>query len=245
MRRAVTFGLVWVALGGGVAYMVSTFGVTQFWGERPDELAMLLRQHLLLVVLSCLLAVAVAVPVAILITRPGWSRYATGVTSVANIGQSIPTLAILALVLGLLGIGNKPAVFALWVHSLMPILRNTAEGIRSVDPALVDAGRGMGMTGAQLLRRVELPNSVTAIMAGVRTAVVVNIGTAALAFLIGGGGLGDWIFTGISLHEPRLILAGAVPVAGLAVLSDRLLGWLELALTPRGLKRPVVLEPVA
>ena len=151
-----------------------------------------------------------------------------------TIGSTIPSLAILALSMSWLGIGTPPAVFALWAVTLLPIVRNTMAGLRGVDPYLLEAGRGMGMTPMQLLVRVELPNAMYVLLAGVRTALAINVGTVPMAFLIGGGGLGELIFTGIDLNEPAMMLAGAIPTAGLAVLVDFSLGLIAYYLVPRG-----------
>lgn len=146
----------------------------------------------------------------------------------------MPTLAILALSMSWLGIGTPPAVFALWAVTLLPIVRNTMAGLRGVDPYLIEAGQGMGMTPTQLLWRVELPNALYVLFAGIRTALAINVGTVPVAFLIGGGGLGELIFTGIDLNEPAMMLAGAVPTAGLALMVDLILGLTAYYLVPRG-----------
>jgi osmoprotectant transport system permease protein len=134
----------------------------------------------------------------------------------------------------LLGIGVVPAVFGLWVASLLPIVRNTYAGILGVPGYFVEAAEGMGMRPLQVLARVEVPNALFVTLAGIRTALAINVGTAPLAFLIGGGGLGELIFTGIDLNEPGMMLAGAVPTALLAVLVDLAVGALSFWLVPRG-----------
>ncbi|HEX7064148.1 MAG TPA: ABC transporter permease, partial [Bacillales bacterium] len=154
-------------------------------------------------------------------------------------GQTIPNLAVLSLMMGILGLGFKTAAFALFIYSLLPIFRNTVAGIDSVDHHLIDAAKGMGMKPHQILFRIELPNALYSIMAGVRTAVVLNIGAAALAFMIGAGGLGAWIFTGITTFDNGLLLSGAVPVTLLALLVDYLLRLLESFVVPKGTKRSV------
>lgn len=212
-------------------------GAFQFILDNPGDLLVLVQQHLKLVGLSSLLAVAFAVPAGILVTRPRFKKYAWLVLNFANIGQTVPSLAILALVMSYLGIGYVSAVFALWFCSLLPILRNTVTGIENVNPSIIDAGKGMGMTPGQIFWKLELPNSLYAILAGIRTSVVINVGTAALSFLIGGGGLGDLIFTGISLYDTGIMLSGALPVTLLAVALDFLLGKLEKRVVPKGLQR--------
>lgn len=192
------------------------------------------RQHLVLVAISGGLAIAVGIPLGVLLTRPFMRRAAENAIQVVNLGQTIPTLAVLALSMSVLGIGVVPAIFALWVYSLLPIVRNTYAGILAVSPAIHEAARGMGMTNNQILWRVELPNALYVMIAGIRTALVINIGTAPLAFLIGGGGLGQLIFSGIDLFNTGMMLAGAVPTALLAVVVDFVLGMIAFYFVPRG-----------
>lgn len=235
MERFVMAGLYVILLAVICwAYFAGTF---QFISDHPDDLLFLTGQHLKLVGISSALAIVVALPLGIFVTRPRFRKFEWIVTNFANIGQTVPSLAILALVMSYLGLGWKTAVFALWFNSLLPILRNTVAGIENVDPLIIDAGKGMGMTARQIFFKLELPNASYTIIAGIRTAVVINVGTAALAFLIGGGGLGDLIFTGISLFDTGIMLSGAVPVIVLAILIDYLLGLIEKLLVPRGLKR--------
>ena len=151
-----------------------------------------------------------------------------------NLGSTIPTLAVLALAMSLLGIGVVPAIFGLWAASLLPIVRNTYAGMLGVPAHYVEAATGMGMRPLQILGGVELPNALFVMFAGIRTALAVNVGTAPLAFLIGGGGLGELIFTGIDLNEPGMMLAGAIPTALLAVLVDFAVGVLAFWVVPRG-----------
>lgn len=199
----------------------------------PD-IQFLARQHLLLVGISWGLAIAVGVPLGVLLTRPWMRRYSESVLQVVNIGQTIPTLAVLALAMSILGIGFWPSIFALWIYSMLPIVRNTYQGILAVPAHLMEAAVGMGMTRSQILWRVELPNALFVIFAGLRTALAINVGTAPLAFLIGGGGLGELIFTGIALDRTTMMLAGAIPTALLAVILDFLIGQLQFWLVPKG-----------
>lgn len=201
-----------------------------------QELIKLTLQHIKLVGIASLLAVVVGLLVGVLISRPRFRRFAQVVLSLVNIGQTVPTLAVVALAMAFLGIGFRAAVAALFVYSLLPIVRNTYAGITNVEPSLIEAAKGMGMKPYQILGRIELPLSLYAIMAGVRISVVINVGTATLAFLIGGGGLGDLIFTGISMVDTNLMLAGAIPTAVLAILFDTLLGKAEDLFMPKGLK---------
>lgn len=236
-EKVVKAGLLLV-IAGMVAWAYAA-GSFQFMIDRPGDLMYLLLQHLQLVGLSALLAVAAAVPAGIIVTRERFRKLQWIATNFANLGQTIPSLAILALVMSYLGIGYQTAVFALWINSLLPILRNTIAGLENVSPSILDAGKGMGMSPGQIFWKLELPNASYAILAGIRTSIVINVGTATLAFLIGGGGLGDFIFTGISLYDTGIMLAGALPVMVLAVIIDFVLGKLERVVIPKGLQRNV------
>lgn len=197
----------------------------QFIVENRLQLGRLTVEHLWLTGVSMLLAMLIGVPLGILISRrEAMSRWVLGFTSVL---QTIPSLALLGFMIPLLGIGAQPAIFALFLYALLPIVRNTFVGIKEVDPAVREAGTGMGMTPRQLLSRVELPLAMPTLFAGIRTAAVINVGVATLCALIAAGGLGEYIFTGISLNNPTMILAGAIPAALLAILIDALLGLLQ------------------
>src|SRR5450631_391359 len=198
------------------------------------DILYLFKQHLVLVAISGSLAIVMGLAVGIWLSRPWMARWSDGVIQAVNMVTSIPTLGKLALMMSLLGIGALPAIVALWIATLLPIIRNTYAGIRAVPAELVDAAQGMGMGPRDILRRVELPNALFVVLAGVRTAMAVNVGTAPIAFLIGGGGLGELIFTGIDLQEPAMMLAGAIPTAMLAVAVDFLFGQVQYWLVPRG-----------
>lgn len=185
-------------------------------------------EHLLLAVGSTAIAVAIGVPLGILLTRRAPLR--AGILGSANVLQTIPSLALLGLLIPLPvvgGVGAKPAIVALVAYALLPIIRNTYEGIRSIDPAVREAAIAMGMTDRQLLRRVELPLALGVIMGGVRLATVIGIGVATVAAAIGAGGLGVFIFQGLAMVDNRVILAGAIPAALLALAADGGLGILE------------------
>ncbi len=154
---------------------------------------------------------------AITLTRGFMRRYREVILNLLGICQTVPSLAVVAIAMTYLGIGRRTAIFGLVIYSLLPIIRGTVAGIFAVDPVVVDAGRGMGMTSRQILLRIELPNALYIIMSGIRTATVINVGTAAISFLVGGGGLGDLIFTGLAMVDTGIMLAGAVPTAALAV----------------------------
>lgn len=199
-----------------------------------SDVVHLSQQHMKLVAMSGGLAIAVGVPLGLWLSRPRMRRFAESIMQALNIGSTIPTLAVLALAMTLLGIGTVPAVFALWVASLLPIVRNTYAGMLGVPSYFVEAATGMGMKPGQILSGVEFPNALFVTFAGIRTALAINVGTAPLAFLIGGGGLGELIFTGIDLNEPAMMLAGAIPTALLAVIVDYVIGVTAYFVVPRG-----------
>lgn len=199
-----------------------------------SDIMYLVQQHLLLVAVSGALAILIGVPLGVWLSRPAMRRYSESIMQTLNVGTTIPTLALLALAMSFLGIGFLPSIFGLFVASLLPIVRNAYAGLLAVPPYLKESATGMGMQAWQILLRVELPNALFVIFAGVRTALAINVGTAALAFLIGGGGLGELIFTGIDLMDTGMLLAGAVPTALLAVFVDFAVGQCQLWLVPRG-----------
>lgn len=190
-----------------------------------DTFLTLLQEHLTLVLVSVALAIVVAVPLGVLATRN--ERVKSVVMSLGNVSQTIPTLAIIALVFPILGLGFLPALVGLFTYAVLPILTNTVAGLESVDESTVAAARGMGMTENQILRKIKLPLALPVIFAGIRTSAVLNVGTAYLAFFIGGGGLGVWVITGISLFDTPQLLAGAIPGALLAIGLDSLFGLVE------------------
>lgn len=195
----------------------------------------LLGEHVVLVAIAVGAAVAIGVPLGILATRD--RRVERGVLGTANVLQTVPSLALFGFLIPVPlvgGIGASTAIVALTLYALLPIVRNTHAGIRGVDPALAEAGRGMGMTDRQLLTKVELPLAAGVIVAGVRVATVISIGIATIAAAIGAGGLGVYIFQGLAMVDDTVILAGAVPAALLALAADGALGWLARRLTPPG-----------
>jgi len=210
-------------------------GFLSFLAGRWRETLRLGLQHLELTAISVALAVLLAVPLGIAIFRSNaGARIALGL---AGVFQTIPSLALLAFMIAIpgLGLSVRSAIMALFLYALLPILRNTHTGLKSVDPELIDAAMGIGLTNRQILFRIQLPLATRTIMAGVRTATVISIGVATLAAFIGAGGLGEPIVTGLYLNDTWLILSGAIPAALLALLADYLLGLLERRLTPRGL----------
>ncbi|HEU0053435.1 MAG TPA: glycine betaine ABC transporter substrate-binding protein, partial [Longimicrobium sp.] len=204
------------------------------WERRAALGAMALR-HLLLVALSLAAAVAVAVPLGVMLER---ARPAAAEGAIRAVGllQTIPGIALLAFMIPLLGIGVVPALAALFLYSLFPIVRNTYSGVRDASPDACEAALALGMSAVQVLRQVRLPLATPSIMAGVRTAAVINVGTATLAAFIGAGGLGDPIAAGLSLSDTRMILSGALPAALLALAVDAVLALAERRVRPRGLR---------
>ena len=200
-----------------------------------DRILLKSLEHLTIASTALLLSLLVAIPLGIILTRQ--ERLAPMVLGLANVIMTIPSLALLAFMLPFLGIGNKPAIAALSLYALMPIMRNTYTGITKVPSSLIEAGRGMGMTDFQLLYSVELPLALAVILAGIRTTFVILIGWATMAAFIGGGGLGQLIWSGLTNLNYNLILSGAIPAALLALLADFILGHLESWLTPQGLKK--------
>jgi len=208
-------------------------GLLRFLAERRSELLLLTGQHVLLVLVSAGLAVAIGVPLGIVLARR--PRLARPVLGLANLAQTIPSLALFGFLIPVPfigGIGVRTAIVALVLYSLLPILRNTVTGIQQVDPAVLEAATGMGMTPGQRMRLVELPLALPVILAGVRVAAVVSVGTATIAAAIGAGGLGTYVFRGLATVDTRLILAGAIPAALLALTADGLLGAVQKSSHP-------------
>jgi osmoprotectant transport system permease protein len=185
------------------------------------------REHILLVLTALGLAIAVGIPAGIMLTRPSMRVVGRVMENFVNIGQTVPSLAILALFYINLGFGFKTAVFALWLYSILPVLRNTYAGITSIQPNILEASRGMGMNSLRILYKIELPLALPVIIAGIRTSVVVCVGTATLATFIGAGGLGDLIATGIQVRRNILVFTGAGLSAFLAIFLDHIVGEIE------------------
>ena len=202
-----------------------------FWREQAGKLGEQTVQHIGLTAGSLLLGVLLGVPLGLFLARrPRWAPVVLGM---AGVLQTVPSIALLGFLIPLLGIGPKPAIFALFLYALLPIVRNTFEGIRGVPPAVVEAARGLGLTNGQVLRQVQLPLALPVLMAGIRTATVINVGVATLAAYVAAGGLGEFIFGGIALNNPVMILAGALPAAALALAFDALLGGVQRLSTRR------------
>jgi osmoprotectant transport system permease protein len=202
-------------------------------GERIVEE---LLAHMQLTIVATILVLLIAIPLGIGLTRPSLKRFRPAALAIANLGQATPSIGVLVLVVVFTTkIGFVPSVFGLVVYAILPVLRNTMVGIEQVDPYVIDAARGMGMSRRKVLTRIELPLSVPVILAGVRTTLVIVVGTAALATFIGGGGLGDFINNGIKLNSTPVLVTGAVLTAVLALAIDWIGSLVEDALRPKGL----------
>ncbi|WP_405798954.1 ABC transporter permease [Streptomyces sp. NBC_01506] len=195
-----------------------------------------LWQHIELTAISTFWVLIIAIPLGIALTRRGLSKAAPAVTALANIGQATPAIGLLALLVIWLGIGPSTAIVGMVIYAVLPVLANTVAGLKAIDPRLVEASRGIGMSALGTLSRVELPLAVPLILAGVRTALVLNVGTATLATFGGGGGLGDLITSGIQTQRMPVLILGSVLTVTLALLIDWLASLVEVVLTPRGLE---------
>jgi len=193
-------------------------------------------EHMELVIVSSIITIVVGLTVGILVTRENYREFLPLVENIVNIGQTVPTLAIVALMVPIIGFGFWPAIIALVAYGLLPVVRNSIAGLEAVDSFIIDSARGMGMMPIQILFQIELPIASRIIMAGIRTSMVINVGTAALGAYVGSGGLGAPISSGLSLQRDALVLLGAIPAALLAILIDYVLGRIEYVVTPRGLQ---------
>jgi len=229
--------LYYVFVLGCLVAIIFWLRTTYVWDEffsHWDEITYYAQQHIALALGALLIACAIALPIGIVLSRPALRGSAENIIQLLNIGATVPTLAVLALAMLWLGLGDIPALFALVLIALLPIARNTYSGLIAVPPALIESAKGMGMTPTQTLFWVELPNALFVIVAGIRVASVITIGTVPLAFVIGGGGLGALIFAGIDLADDAMMLAGAIPTAVIAVLCDVFFAALMFFVLPRG-----------
>ncbi|MEV8402445.1 ABC transporter permease [Streptomyces niveus] len=238
----------WQKLGTVPAVIAVVLLLTYLWitNVRLDTIAenslvdgnvrLRLWQHIELTAISTFWVLIIAIPLGVALTRRGLSRAAPAVTALANIGQATPAIGLLALLVIWLGIGPSTAIIGMVIYAVLPVLANTVAGLKAIDPQLVEASRGIGMSSLATLRRVELPLAVPLILAGVRTALVLNVGTATLATFGGGGGLGDLITSGIQTQRMPVLILGSVLTVTLALLVDWLASLVEVALTPRGLE---------
>ncbi len=225
-----------------IVWLYTFYGAWDYTIENMAEFFKLIIEHFILVIISMICAVFVGISLGTIMTRKGMEKASPVIMAVVNVWQSIPSLGVIALAYGILpliglsGIGMAPALLALFFHAVAPIVRNTYAGIDAVSKDVIEAATGMGMTKRQILFQVEIPNALPVIAGGVRTSTAIIVGTAPLAFLIGGGGLGFWIFTGIALVDMGIMMAGAVPVALIAMLFDFGLAQSEKVFISRGVQ---------
>jgi len=192
-----------------------------------DEILRALRQHILLVIFAMISAILFSVPIGIIITRSKFQSIVPIIDKITNISHKVPSLAVLALIYSFFGLGFKTALFALWLYSLLPILRNNLAVIHSIPDEIIEAAKGMGMSQKHIIMRIELPLALPVIMAGIRVSVVVCAGAAALATFIGAGGLGDLIVTGLALSRNTIILTGGILTALFGILMDSIFAIME------------------
>jgi osmoprotectant transport system permease protein len=209
-------------------------GFFNYFLSRIDQVGDLFFQHIMLTVMAVLVAVAIGVPIGILITKN--KKLASPVIGVANVIQAVPSLALLGFLIPVLGIGSTPAIVMVFLYSLLPIVKNTYTGLANINPDMLEAAKGMGMTKSQMLRRVQLPLALPVIMAGIRIAAVTAVGLMTIAAFIGAGGLGYMVFTGVQTVNNNMILAGAIPACILALFMDFVIGKVENIVTPEGIK---------
>jgi osmoprotectant transport system permease protein len=193
-------------------------------------------EHLELVVVSAAIIIPVGLLIGVFVTRQDNREFLPLMTNLVNIGQTIPTLAVVAIMAPIMGYGFQPAIIALAIYGLLPVVRNTIAGLEDVDPFMIDSAKGMGMTPTQVLLQIELPIASSVIMAGIRTSMVINVGTAALGAYVISGGLGEPIASGLLRQVDPWVMLGAIPAALLAVVLDYVLGRIEYVVTPKGLQ---------
>ncbi|MBE0395951.1 osmoprotectant ABC transporter permease OsmY [Citrobacter amalonaticus] len=228
LTRVLGFSIAIILL---LALLVWGIGIDTLKSRQVD-LLYLGQQHLILVLTSMFFALLVGIPSGILLSRPAARGIAEYVMQIFNIGNTLPPLAVLALAMVIIGIGDMPAIVALFLASLLPIVRNTWAGLSSVPSSLIEAANGIGMTKWQRLRQVEISNAWPVILSGIRIATAINVGTAPLAFLIGASSYGELIFPGIYLNDFPTLILGATATALFALILDSLLAWLGRVLSP-------------
>ncbi|MBA2487955.1 MAG: ABC transporter permease [Chloroflexi bacterium] len=241
-RRATALGyfglpivLAAVSVGVYVWAITQDLDIIERSALEPDGIVNAFVEHLRLSFVSTAFVILIAVPLGVLLTRPGARLLVPPVLALANIGQAVPSIGVLVLLALVWAIGFWPAIVALVAYSALPVIRNTMTGLQQVDQSVIEAGRGMGMTKGAVLLKIELPLAVPVILAGVRTALVINVGTATLATFVNAGGLGDIINSGLVTSRETVVLVGSVLAASLALFIDHLGGIAETRLSPKGL----------
>ncbi|MBX5319523.1 ABC transporter permease [Staphylococcus caprae] len=205
-----------------------------FFHEYGGQLVSKTIEHFYISIIALLIAIVVAVPIGILLSKT--TRTANVVLTIAGVLQTIPTLAVLAIMIPIFGVGKTPAIVALFIYVLLPILNNTVLGVKNIDKNVIQAGQSMGMTKMQLMKDVELPLALPLIISGIRLSSVYVISWATLASYVGAGGLGDLVFNGLNLYQPPMIISAAILVTLLALIVDFLLSLVEKWAVPKGLK---------
>jgi osmoprotectant transport system permease protein len=234
MKHPVILITLITLLIGITVWMTCLGSVGIFTMAPPAKVFIALLRHLQIVGVAEIMAIIIGIPIGFLATRP-WFRFISPIlVNTATIGQTVPTLAFIGIAGAVLGMGFKAAVIALFAYAMLPVIRNTYAGIQSVDPNVKEAARGMGMSKWQVTYKIELPLARPVIIAGIRTSTIVNVGTAAVAGMIGAGGLGELIVTGIAVRVTEIIIQGAAPTAALAIILDFVLESIERKLTPGG-----------
>jgi osmoprotectant transport system permease protein len=234
-RRIVLFTFLVVLLGLTIwITAIEQVGIYHTFGY--DELLYSSWAHFKMVAIAVAIGTVIGVPLGVLVTRRGFARLTLPVIGGANVGQTIPSLAVIAIMAPLLGFGLQSAIIALFIYGLLPIVRNAYTSIKNIDPAIIEAARGMGMSRGQIARKIELPLARPVIITGIRVSTVITVGTAELAVLVGGSGLGKITLTGVFARETLIILQGAAPTAAMAITLGYLLECLEKWMTPRGLQ---------
>lgn len=236
MKSYLMLAILLLVLIGVTAWMTSLGSVGIFKVTPAMRILSSTLRHLQIVAVAEILAIVVGIPIGFLSTRKAFRFISPVLIGIANVGQTVPTLAFIGIAAAFLGMGYTAAVVALFIYATLPIVRNTYAGIRSVDPAVKEAAQGMGMSKWEVTSKIELPLARPVIMAGIRTSTVVNVGTAAVAGMIGAGGLGAIIMAGLAVRVMEIVIQGAAPTAALAILLDAILGSAEDWMTPRGLK---------
>jgi len=226
-----------------VSFLLFISGITAFMyvlmfytaiGKYRGDVLYLGKEHLVLVAISSSFAIVFGVLIGVLLSRKVFEKYAENIMQVFNIGVTVPTLAILALSMSFLGIGFFPSIVGLFIATLLPIIKNTFVGLKSVQSELLESARGIGMSPIQILLKIEIPNALYVIFSGIRTALAINVGTTPLVFLIGGGGLGDLIFSGIDMDIMPMLLAGAITTGMLAIVIDKTVYMIATLVISRG-----------
>jgi osmoprotectant transport system permease protein len=202
-------------------------GIERLMQLLQDQGLEMLQRHLFLVFVSLFFAILLALPIGILVTRPPFNRKINQILSFLNTAQGVPSLAVVAIFLPIMGIGVRPALFALTIYALLPIARNTVAAINALDPDVLESAKGMGLSKKEVLWKVELPLASPIIMAGIQTAAIFTVGTATIAHVIGAGGFGRLIFTGIAMTSPEFVLAGSLATAIMAITLDFILGYFQ------------------